>query len=166
MDSPLRGKTAPLLSALSRFSVCGPENGQSPFSVLLRRKILPRELCEAKFSPPICSTSERMSNTDVPLRTEECLCRAQPLPLQRGFKRGLPLSLEVSGPSGPDCVFGDFLHTRKSPRCGARSSTIYLQKVRRRGAGLLMPAPAKALFRRICERRPGTTHQKRKDLKL
>ena len=40
-----------------------------------------------------------------------------------GFKRGLPLSLEVSGPSGPDCVFGDFLHTRKSPRCGARSST-------------------------------------------
>ena len=38
-----------------------------------------------------------------------------------GFKRGLPLSLEVSGPSGPDCVFGDFLHTRKSPQCRARS---------------------------------------------
>ena len=38
------------------------------------------------------------------------------LPIKRGFKRGLPLSLEVSGPSGPDCVFGDFLHTRKSPR--------------------------------------------------
>ena len=38
-----------------------------------------------------------------------------------GFKRGLPLSLGVSGPSGPDCVFGDFLHTRKSPQCRARS---------------------------------------------
>ena len=36
-----------------------------------------------------------------------------------GFKRGLPLSLGVSGPSGPDCVFGDFLHIRKFPRVWA-----------------------------------------------
>ena len=84
METPPRGKTAPLLSALSRFSVCGPENGQSPFSVLLRRKILPRELCEAKFSPPICSTSERMSNTDIPLRAAKCFCRTHFLPMQRG----------------------------------------------------------------------------------
>ena len=60
LETPLRGKTAPLLSALSRFSVCGPENVQSPFSVLLRRKILPRELRKAKFSPPDCSGSGRM----------------------------------------------------------------------------------------------------------
>ncbi len=52
LETPLRGKTAPLLSALSYFSVCGPENGQSPFSKLLRRKIL---------SPPDCSASRRMS---------------------------------------------------------------------------------------------------------
>ena len=39
LDSPPRGKTAPLLPALSCFSVCGPENGQSPFSELFCRKV-------------------------------------------------------------------------------------------------------------------------------
>ena len=92
-----RGKTAPLLSTLSYFSVCGPENGQSPFSklfartlraysarargsflvekkgtkdspkrryplwILLWRGTSPRELRLAKFSPPVCSASGRMS---------------------------------------------------------------------------------------------------------
>ena len=34
-----RGKTAPLLSALSYFFMCGPENGQSPFSKLSARTL-------------------------------------------------------------------------------------------------------------------------------
>ena len=36
-----RGKTAPLFPALSCFFVCGPENGQSPFSELFCRKVTP-----------------------------------------------------------------------------------------------------------------------------
>ena len=39
LETPLRGKTAPLLLALSCFSVCGPENGLCPFSELFCRKV-------------------------------------------------------------------------------------------------------------------------------
>ena len=62
LDFPLRGKTAPLLSALPYFFVCGPENETS---FILRTfftiKIPPRELREAKFSPPVCSASKQIS---------------------------------------------------------------------------------------------------------
>ena len=44
--------------------------------------------------------------------------------LLRGDRRGQrPLLPEIQKPEGFWCVFGNFLHTRKLPRCGARSST-------------------------------------------
>ena len=44
--------------------------------------------------------------------------------LLRGDRRGrCPLLPEIQKPEGFWCVFGNFLHTRKLPRCGARSST-------------------------------------------
>ena len=43
--------------------------------------------------------------------------------LLRGDRRGhCPLLPEIQKPEGFWCVFGNFLHTRKLPRCGARSS--------------------------------------------
>ena len=41
LETPPRGKTALLLSALPSFSVCGPENGQGPFSELRCNKNAP-----------------------------------------------------------------------------------------------------------------------------
>ena len=88
--------------------------GDSPLGNFAKRSSLPLT------APPVGGYQV----LHLPLRAAECLRLVHLLATcSRGFKRGLPLSLEVSGPSGPDCVFGDFLHTRKSPRCGARSST-------------------------------------------
>ena len=91
----LSAKTiAGLLSPRPRFLSCRKERNQrfakEEVSSLDSppRGTSPRELRIVKFSPPICSASERMSNTDVPLRTAECLCRAHFLPIQRGFKGG------------------------------------------------------------------------------
>ena len=39
LETPLRGKTAPMPSARSEFFVCGPENGRSPFSELLQSSL-------------------------------------------------------------------------------------------------------------------------------
>ena len=52
MDSPLRGKTAPLLSALPYFFVCGPENGQSPFSELLHHNATPSGTSQSEVLSP------------------------------------------------------------------------------------------------------------------
>ena len=90
----------------------------------LQKSYFPRELCFAKFSPPICSGSRRMSNTGVPLRTVECLCRAHFLPMQRGFKRGAaPFVKLFKLPKSNQEVFGasfvDFFATRNRPRAWA-----------------------------------------------
>ena len=53
LETPLRGKTAPLLSALSCFSVCGPENGQGPFSELFCRKVTLLGNFEKRSSLPL-----------------------------------------------------------------------------------------------------------------
>ena len=52
METPLKGKTAPLLSALSCFSVCGLENGQSPFSELLHNKDTPSGTSQSEVLSP------------------------------------------------------------------------------------------------------------------
>ncbi len=94
---------------------------------------IPSGTSQAKFSPPVCSASGRMSGFAPATSGSKVLLSSVLSTDTVGFQKGSYLtpfvggSLGVSGPSGPDCVFGDFLHTRKSPRCGARSSTMFLQ---------------------------------------
>ena len=52
LDSPLRGKTAPLLSVLPYFFVCGPENGQGPFSELRCNKDTPSGTSQSEVLSP------------------------------------------------------------------------------------------------------------------
>ena len=52
MDSSLRGKTAPLLSVLPYFFVCGPENGQGPFSELRCNKDTPSGTSQSEVLSP------------------------------------------------------------------------------------------------------------------
>ena len=58
-------------------------------------------------------------------RSRAPLCLSRKFGTSLGKSRGgnaLSL-LEVKEPRGSLCVFGNFLHIRKLPRCGARSST-------------------------------------------
>ena len=52
METPLRGKTAPLLSVLPYFFVCGPENGQGPFSELRCNKHTPSGTSQSEVLSP------------------------------------------------------------------------------------------------------------------
>ena len=52
METPLRGKTAPLLSVLPYFFVCGPENGQGPFSELRCNKDTPSGTSQGEVLSP------------------------------------------------------------------------------------------------------------------
>ena len=53
------------------------------------------------------------------------LCLSRRFGILLGESRGgnAPFLSEVKEPRGSLCVFGNFLHIRKLPRCGARSST-------------------------------------------
>ena len=76
LETPLRGKTAPLLPAFSCFSVCGPENGQSPFSELFCRKVTSLGNFAKRSSLPLSAPAAGGCQVlHLSLRTVECFCR-------------------------------------------------------------------------------------------
>ena len=81
------------------------------------RGISPRELCKAKFSPPVCSGSRRMSNTGVPLRTAECFCRAHLLTMCGVSKGACPFSWRSRNQEVP-CVLFVKLSSHKKVSAG------------------------------------------------
>ena len=104
------GKTAPLLSALPYFFVCGPENGQSPFSELF---CIPSGTSQAKFSPPVCSASRRMSGI-APTTSGSRVpsLRVLTIDKQSGFQKGFtPFVKLFKLPKSNQEVFGTPLIT-------------------------------------------------------
>ena len=114
-----KGKTAPLLSVLPYFFVCSPENGQSPFSELFCRKVTPpRELRLAKFSPPDCSASRRMSGFASAASGSGSLRRCSDF-LGSGVSKGVmldPFSWRSRNQVVPCAPFVHFLATGNGPQ--------------------------------------------------
>ena len=93
------------------------------------RGFSPRELREAKFSPPVCSASRRMSGVAPAASGSKWVCRAYLLPLQWGIKGACPLrevfqTSEVKEPDGSLCALCETFFTQESFRgCGPRRPT-------------------------------------------
>ena len=131
-----KGKTAPLLPALSCFFACGPENGQSPFSELFCRKVTPlgnfAKRSSLPLSAPIISKCQILH---LLLRAVSGHVVAVAFLEDRVSKGATPLSLEVKEPGGSLCALCETFFTQESFRgCGLRKPAIFLQRVWRRSA--------------------------------
>ena len=125
------GKAAPLLSAFSCFSVCGPENGQSPFSALcVQQHFLGNFALRSSLPPSLLRQQEDVRSCSYPLGELGSYVVAASA-LRVGDQRGqAPFVKFFKLPKSNQEVFGvslvTFFTQESHRRYGARSPIIGL----------------------------------------